>query len=684
MRTGLALLLFTIACGTEPPMMSGPPFQPDSPQVYVAKVKQILVGLPPTDDEIAQVTADPNALGSLVDSWMQLPQYNDKMKVFFELAFQQTQITAADFVDNIPTNGLGPGKQVNLLVQNARESFARTVLELNAEGKPLTDAFTTHQVMMTPALMELYAFMDARPVDDTATITDQLAVNNPSLSITLEYSQGPIPLSDSLDPTNKNGHYMVFYSPDLPGLKGFPNSACDAEDPITIAVTNPKKPGNANLSYSLHDILYGAIPQHQTNTTPAQGCGERAGSGMGALMQPSDFTSWKMINIRQPNAGEQTTLAYDIISLRSANELVLHTPHPGFFSTPAFQANWPTNTSNQFRVTANQALIVATGAQVDGSDQTVPPSTPGLDTEHAAPNTLCYSCHQLLDPTRSILSSTYSYFYYPQTDQSLINQPGLFAFQGVIAQVHTIDDFANTLATHPLVPQAWAQKLCYYVNSAPCDTTDPEFKRILGDFSGGGMQWNALVKDIVTSPITTNAAATKTNTTNGEVIAVSRRDHMCAALNNRLDLVDICQLDLTVSGNQKTSTVAQIISGMPSDGYGRGATVPVLPNQPTLFYRAGLENLCEAISAEVIDAAPDPNQPSAIQWKSSDPNGAIKDFVSTMMGLTTNDPRTAPSIQALTDHYNAALAISGTSPTDALRSTFVVACLSPTFIGIGM
>src|SRR5947209_14477591 len=75
-------------------------FQPDPPTVYVAKVKNILVGLPPTDDEIAKVTADPSSLGSLVDGWMAMPEYQAKMMIFFELAFQQTQITAADFTED--------------------------------------------------------------------------------------------------------------------------------------------------------------------------------------------------------------------------------------------------------------------------------------------------------------------------------------------------------------------------------------------------------------------------------------------------------------------------------------------------------------------------------------------------------------------------------------------------------
>ncbi|HEX6836169.1 MAG TPA: hypothetical protein VF334_06325, partial [Polyangia bacterium] len=106
-------------------------------------MKNILVGLPPTDDEIAQVTADPSALGTLVDGWMQLPEYQQKMMVFFELAFQQTQITAADFTDMIPPNGLGIGQQITPLLQNLRESFARTVLSLVSAGRPITDAFST-------------------------------------------------------------------------------------------------------------------------------------------------------------------------------------------------------------------------------------------------------------------------------------------------------------------------------------------------------------------------------------------------------------------------------------------------------------------------------------------------------------------------------------------------------------
>ena len=121
-------------------------------------------------------------------------------------------------------------------------------------------------------------------------------------------------------------------------------------------------------------------------------------------------------------------------SLRTATELLLTVPRIGFFSTPAFFANWQTNLSNQMRVTINQALIVATGASVDGTDSTQPATTPGLDEGHAGAGD-CRACHRILDPTRSIFAATWSWYYHHQRDPLWLGQPGLFAFRGVVAPV---------------------------------------------------------------------------------------------------------------------------------------------------------------------------------------------------------------------------------------------------------
>ena len=58
------------------------------------------------------------------------------MMRFFELAFQQTQISAVDFADQAYPKQVGINATTTpLLVQNAQESFARTVLALIAEGR---------------------------------------------------------------------------------------------------------------------------------------------------------------------------------------------------------------------------------------------------------------------------------------------------------------------------------------------------------------------------------------------------------------------------------------------------------------------------------------------------------------------------------------------------------------------
>ncbi|HWE27821.1 MAG TPA: hypothetical protein VHB97_07455 [Polyangia bacterium] len=649
---------------------AGMVFQPDAPAVYVAKVKNILVGLPPTDDEVAQVTADPSALGKLVDGWMATPEYQDKMMVFFELAFQQTQITAADFTDSIPPQGLGVGGQIPLLLQNIRESFARTVLSLVTAGRPITDAFTTHQLMMTPALMELYAFLDTRRLDDNAKVADALVKNNPMLkSVTVEASLGPIAIADTLNPASTN--YMHWYNPNVGKLTGYNDPTCNS-DPIVLPAD----------SYDIHELLYGAIGNHRTMATPAASCPTQATTGF--QMAATDFTTWKLITIRAPKTGETPTAFFDLPTLRSATEVVISTPRPGFFSTPAFGANWPTNTSNQMRVTLNQMLIVATGMAIDGNDTTtMAPTTTGMDLTHAAIGSPCFGCHQLLDPTRAMLQNTYSYYYYPQAASPYpATAAFMFAFQGVVTPVKTIDDFASTMATHPAVPSAWAQKLCYWVNSSACATDDPEFKRVVGVFANANLSWNALVHELVTSPITTNTVETRTTAMSGEVIAVTRRDHLCAALNNRLGLVDVCGLD-AVNTKRTMSVVPQIVSGLPSDGYGRGSPIPVLPNQPTLFYRAGLENICETVAGMVIDAKANANQPNAKSWSSAQPDAAIADFVSTVMALTSSDPRAAGATQILKSHFTTAQQ-QGATASDALKSTFVTACLAPSSIGIGM
>jgi hypothetical protein len=592
------------------------------------------------------------------------------MKRFFELAFQQTQVNAVDFADQFFPKQIGINATTTpLLVQNAQQSFARTMLELVGKGRPLGDAMTTTKVMMTTALKELYAFLDVWQVGDDGKVTDLFKMTHAKTPLVIEAAQGPIPIAETLDSTSPN--YMHWYNPDVATYASMV-AGC-TQDPITY---------DPPSGIALHYLLYGAIDGHKNPTPGGLNCPPQGGTAAGPQLDPAkDFSDWTLVTIRPPKGPEATTPFYDLPALRAATELVISTPRVGFFSTPAFFANWQTNTSNQMRVTLNQTLIVALGGQIDGSSITIPATTPGLDTAHASGGA-CLACHQMLDPMRQIFAATYSWNYHGQDDATISGVKGLFSFGGVVTPVGSTAELGGVLAGHPLFAEAWAQKLCTYANSSPCLHSDPEFQRIVKAFQAGGLQWDTLVQDLFSSPLVTNAASTATAVANGEIVAVARRDHLCAALDARLGFDDVCGLN-AVTRKQAQATITQIASGLPSDGYGRGATMPVLPNDPSLFYRAGTENMCAIVANAVIDVPAAKQVPGVTQWVSKNPDAAIADFVATVMGLPPSDARAADAAAILKSHFTDAMA-QGAAASDALKSTFVAACLAPSAISIGL
>jgi hypothetical protein len=660
MRRVCVLLVAAAACSAKkpaPPAASS--FQPVPPHVYVAKVKNVLTGLPPTDAEVSAVAADPKKLGALVDGWMALPQYQQKMRRFFALAFQQTQLNANDFSDQVFAVIGRNDSTTPLILQNVEESFARTMVELTMQGRPLTEAMTTRRFMMTTALKELYGLLDTIEVGNEGEFSDRFRSKNRNTPIIVGAAQGPIPIEQTLDPSSPN--FMHWYDPDVATEEKVPE--CQA-DPVSLAPS----------ALNIHFLLLGSVEGRRlTNNLYCQGF---PGTARGPQLTAADFEDWTMVTIRPPAPGEEPSLFYDLPALRRAKELVLELPRLGFFSTPAFFANWQTNTSNQMRVTVNQTMIVATGVSLDG-DPTVPPGTPGLDPVHSSQGA-CLVCHRTLDPTRSIFAATWSWNYHHQQDPKWADEPGTFAFGGVLAKVSTIDEFAEVLAKHPLVAPGWIQKLCHHVNSAPCEESDPEFNRLVALFRSSGYAWNGLVKALVTSPITTGAADTATGRKVGEVVTVARRDHFCAVLGARLGLTDPCGLTHTVAA---TTEIPRIASGLPSDAYGRGEVVPILPTEPTLFYAAGVENICKQVADLVVDG---PASPGVRQWSSAQADLAITDFVGTVMGLVRSDPRAGKAEALLKGHFSEAGAQPGVTPTQALRSTFVVACLAPSAMAVGL
>ena len=386
---------------------------------------------------------------------------------------------------------------------------------------------------------------------------------------------------------------------------------------------------------------------------------------------PDDYKIWKPIRVRRPTAGEVTTSLF--ADPAQLTELVLNVPRYGFFSTPSFLAGCPTNRNNAARVTINQTMITALGQAFKGSNSIMPQSLAALDGQHAAPNTPCYACHLSLDPMRQFFRQAYSIYYSAQFDDAQQTLPGMFAFDGVsVSGSGGIYDLGLALSRHPSLSAAWVQKLCTWANDAPCLTTDPEFARLTQLFSQD-FSWSGLVRELFSSNLVTHRQSTEVSRML-DSFSVTKRDHLCPLLSTRLQIDDLCGLDptTTVTGDLLTvRTVAQIL---PAHGYIRGAEMPILANDSTLFFRSALESMCVATAKVAVEG-------SMSRFQTDNPNLAIKKLVYGLMGMPTG-PSAQQAVPILQQHFDDAVR-AGNTAQDALRSTFVVACLSPAVAGMG-
>jgi hypothetical protein len=272
----------------------------------------------------------------------------------------------------------------------------------------------------------------------------------------------------------------------------------------------------------------------------------------------------------------------------------------------------------------------------------------------------------------------------PRPTGTLVDE---FAFGDVRATGSSIADFGNYLAQVtdgaglPRFGISVAQQLCFYANSAPCSETDAEFRRIVTAFKDTNFNFAVLLKEFFSSPLVTGAAATGTYAAGEVPVSIARRDHLCAALSNRLGKADLCAQVVALPSSAQSGT-ARIAASVAADAFSRGAQSPVTPADPNMFYRAATEMLCENIATQVVDAT------TGAVYTSGDIPGAINGMVETIMGYPPSHPLHAMAAQILMDHQTAAAqAASGSTASKAttgLRSAFALACESPRALGIGL
>lgn len=654
------------------------PFDPLPVAAQVSKVKSVLTGLAPTSAEVDSVTQDPKALGTLIDGWLKTPEYRTKIQLFFDDAFQRSQAHAADFRSAIDDGRNSPNDQLFL---NMKQMFGRTVTQLISEGRPFSEAATTQRYMMTTALMTYYAYADSSMMSDAGGSINRFLSADPKWSFTVT-SKGPaIPLAESGNPASPN--YLKFYEPALATLfkhQGQPQSEidyCSKLDTMTFTATNSFALGGASAGWLLGllsggNFWYVSYPANSNKIV----C---YGTGGPNHFQSSDYSDWRMVSVSQINDMAKQSRFFDLAGNRKSNALNLFTPRVGYFTTPSFFSQYPTNISNQARGIANQTLIVGLGQAVDGTDPITVRNAVGLDPAHAS-DAPCFQCHWTLDPLRHFFRSSYTYSYSQQLDAKESSVPGTLLFDNVVGTGHTIYDLGKEIASHPRFKLAWAQKLCSWANSAQCGFDDPELVRIAQLFADSKYDFNTLVRELFTSPLVTYAASTKTTKESGAPVAIARRAQLCSTLGNRLGLGDVCGLQALqgadCSGNcAKAGSIPAVAAMMPSDGYSRGAVSALFVNDPDPFYRSALEQVCAVVADQVVDTTTTP-----ALFSSKDPKAAVADIVHRLLGLTPGNDE--EPIAILNEHYDGAIAAKST-PTMALESTFTAACLSPWVISVG-
>ena len=131
----------------------------------------------------------------------------------------------------------------------------------------------------------------------------------------------------------------------------------------------------------------------------------------------------------------------------------------------------------------------------------------------------------------------------PRPTGALVNE---FAFGDVTGTGTSMDDLGRFLTRVtdggglPRFGISVVQQLCFYANSPACSTLDPEFRRIVASFRDKQFNFAVLLKEFFSSPLVTGASATGSYPAGEVPISISRRDHLCASLSNRLGKPDLC------------------------------------------------------------------------------------------------------------------------------------------------
>ena len=594
------------------------PFDPASVESAAYRVKMLISGELPTAEELAQLEADDSSLRLLVDEWMKSPSFTIKLKAFFIRYWQQTEGSSNNELGATLAESAGINMQRPLLNANLEESLARTALHIFETGGSISDLVTRNSFMATTAMLQYLSYVDAPRAHWKTTKYVRYNLNN-----------GTFPANPTVDQMIANNAWKV------PGDLGL----CDGQL-------------DSNLD-TLFTLFLGRF--RDGSCSPVEFSADYTTT-------PVDFTDWRMVTFTQTTDTADTIHPAKVDLLRKATELKLTQPRVGFFTTPAFLVNWPSNIDNSFRVTVNQSLITALGVSFDDNDVTVPLKSEAIGTEHAGPGTECYGCHRYLDPMKNYFVNEWDPDFYSRPVE-LPAEPTAFAFFGHSIDSGSISTFAEGLATHPFFGKAWVNKMCYFASSTPCDESDPEFQRIVSAFEKSNFNFRELLIELYSSPLVTGISHVKSHDTYEYLVSIARNEHWCRALSVRLEVDNACALSSTLS------------AGIPADSWSRGSTSPTQAATPSLFYSATVESFCGFLATRLVGG-------SVNRYSLTDPAATLPAITKDLIGPEGSERYN--KVLALLEEHIALAEEAGVSRNSRMRSAFTLACSTAYSIGVGL
>ena len=607
---------------------------------------------------------------------------------FFRNMFQQTGfIPTEDFKLQLLQNGGfdfgGSTRNVGddafpRLVQNLQDSFALTAWQLVKEGRPFTETLTTTRFRMTTALKSLYVQIEM-PAD-----TNQRSTSTTVLNWTIDFSGTSIPIEQAL--TN-----MVF-SDEAPGLTSATNTGM-------CRGTGTVASGAYKGTSVLFQRLLGFTPQlrDSTNTTI---CNDHASK---PYFTADDVNDWTWVTITpkasagRPHAGDPAlrparAARGDHADAVAAALRLLH--DAGVPGAVEHQRQQPAPRHRQPDA-AGRARARRSPPRTRSRR-----SRPRASTRnHAVAGTECVGCHATLDPMRQFWANQLDFNDRNDFQAASRNNPGNPRPTGTLVDEFAFGDMKRDRIQHgdlggylaqvtdgaglPRFGISVVQQLCFYANSSPCNESDAEFRRIVGVFKDSTFNYAVLAKEFFSSPIVTGAAATGSHRRRR-----GPRQHRAPRPPVRGAVEPPGQARPVRAGGRAAAARRRPRppASRPASPPTRSAAAPqspVTPTEPTMFYRAATEMLCENIATQVVDAT------SGAVYTSADIPGAINGDGRDGDGLPAQPPA-ARAGGADSDgppgrrRRRARADRPPAKATVGLRSAFALACESPRALGIGL